>query len=193
MPGYGISVATQADLSAVAALVNSAYRGESSRAGWTTEADYIDGQRTSGDDLAAELAAADQPVLLVLRQGAARDVLACVLIETVALSGAAAGYIGMLTVRPDLQAVGLGRRMLDAAEDEVRRRGFDIAWMTVVSIRGGLISWYKRRGYILTGERRPFPYGDERFGLPRAEGLEFVVLAKTLFSSPACGGGGGAR
>ena len=52
--------------------------------------------------------------------------------------------------------------------------------MTVIANRGELIAWYERRGYVLTGERRPFPLDDPRFGLPKTRDLAFVVLEKPL-------------
>ena len=169
------------DLEAIVALVNSAYRGDGAKVGWAHESDYIDGQRTSVADLAADLAADPAPTLLVARRSGGGEILACVMIERItAPDGGLTGYIGMLTVRPDLQAAGLGRVVLEAAEEYARLAGADRARMTVISIRDTLIAWYLRRGYRLTGERRPFPYGDERFGAPRVAGLEFVVLEKAL-------------
>jgi ribosomal protein S18 acetylase RimI-like enzyme len=174
------------DLAAVADLVNSAYRGQSAKVGWAHESDYIDGQRTSVADLEADLAADPAPDLLVLRRDAGGEILACVLIErTTASDGAPAGYIGMLTVNPNLQAEGVGRVLLAAAEAHARAGGATRARMTVVSIRDTLIAWYERRGYRLTGERLPFPYDDERFGKPRVAGLEFVVLEKPLTENAA--------
>jgi GNAT superfamily N-acetyltransferase len=169
------------DLEAVVALVNAAYRGDGAKAGWTHESDYIDGQRTSLADLVAELASEPTPTLLVARRQVGCEILACVMIERVTgADGALVGYIGMLTVKPDLQASGLGRVLLSAAEDFCAGFGAARAQITVVSIRDTLIAWYERRGYRLTGETRPFPYGDERFGRPRVEGLAFVVLEKPL-------------
>lgn len=166
------------ELAEVAELVNSAYRGASAKVGWAHESDYIDGQRTSLADLKADLAIAD---MLVLRESAGGPILACVVVEPITEAGGGkVGYIGMLTVKPDLQAGGVGRVLLAAAEDHARGFGADRARMTVVSIRDTLIDWYLRRGYHLTGERRPFPYDDERFGIPRVQGLEFVVLEKQL-------------
>jgi len=176
-----IALAADADLPAVVDLVNCAYRGETSRAGWTTEADYIDGQRTSLADLKAELAASPSARILLLRQGDDPVLQACVLVELIQRpDGGRSGYIGLLTVAPGLQAAGVGRLMLSAAEDEVRRLGADRARITVVSIRDSLIAWYERRGYVRTGETSPFPYGDERFGLPRRPDLAFIYLEKPL-------------
>ena len=181
MTDWLITPCAPSDLEAVVALVNSAYRGQSARAGWTHEADYIDGQRTSAADLARDLAAEPAPLLLALRREAGGEILACAMVERIdEPDGRVVGYIGMLTVRPDLQADGLGRDMLAAAERRARLDGADRARMTVVSIRDSLIAWYQRRGYQLTGETRPFPYGDERFGQPRVEDLQFVVLEKAL-------------
>ena len=103
------------------------------------------------------------------------------MIERIAeADGRVVGYIGMLTVKPDLQAGGVGRALLQASEDFARGFGAALTRMTVVSIRDTLIAWYERRGYRLTGERRPFPYDDERFGVPKVQGLEFVILEKGL-------------
>ena len=169
--------ADPSELSAVAALVNSAYRGESSRQGWTTEADYLGGQRTDALTLAKDLAANPQAVVMTLRETAGAPLLGCVWLEP---ADAGAWYLGMLTVRPDLQDRQLGRTMLAAAEDHARGQGAQRVRMTVIQIRDTLIAWYERRGYRLTGETRPFPLDDERFGLPQTRELEFVVLEKAL-------------
>lgn len=167
--------ATTADAADVAVLVNSAYRGDSSRGGWTTEADLLGGQRTDAAAI-VELVASRTNVLLLARRDAG-DLVGCVLLER---KGEGA-YLGMLTVRPDLQAAGLGRRLLAAAEAHARTE-FGARWveMTVIEQRRELIAWYERRGYASTGERRPFPYGDERFGLPQRPDLQFVVLRKAM-------------
>jgi ribosomal protein S18 acetylase RimI-like enzyme len=178
MPNLVVTPAAEADLPAVVALVNSAYRGEGAQAGWTTEAAYIDGQRTSLEDLKAELAGEPRPILLVMRPKAQSDIIACAMVEPHIEQGYA--YLGMITVRPGLQAGGVGRAMLAAAESCARSLGAARAQMTVVHIRDTLIAWYERRGYRLTGERKPFPYDDARFGAPKVAGLEFVVLDKAL-------------
>ncbi|QUD88200.1 GNAT family N-acetyltransferase [Phenylobacterium montanum] len=178
MPDFVIAPATDADLPAVVELVNSAYRGEGAEAGWTTEASYIDGQRTSLALLAEELAATPTPSLLLLRREAGGDILACAMVEPHIDEGYA--YLGMITVKPGLQAGGVGRAMLEAAEAHAAALGARRTEMTVVHLRDTLIAWYERRGYRLTGARKPFPYDDARFGTPRVAGLEFVVLDKAL-------------
>lgn len=167
--------AADSDLDAVAALVNSAYRGDTSRAGWTTEADYLDGQRTDPATLRRDLAETPGAAVLVLRDETEGPILGTVWLEP-AEDGA--WYLGMLTVKPDLQDRQLGRTLLEAAEAFAVERGATRIEMTVVQIRDTLIAWYERRGYARTGEVRPFPYGDQRFGLPRRDDLAFIVMDK---------------
>jgi ribosomal protein S18 acetylase RimI-like enzyme len=171
-----LAPATDADLEAVAALVNSAYRGEISRLGWTTEADFLDGQRTDVESLRKELASVPGSALLVLRKADDQPPVACVWMEP---AEDHAWYLGMLTVRPDLQNRQIGREILDAAESYARSQGAVRMRMQVVHIRDTLIAWYERRGYRLTGETSPFPR-DTRFGVPRRNDLAFVVLEKLL-------------
>jgi ribosomal protein S18 acetylase RimI-like enzyme len=158
----------------VAALVNSAYRGDSSRQGWTTEADLLGGQRTDPETLARDLARPGARILLLRGAG---ELMGCVWLEP---ADRDAWYVGMVTVRPDLQDRGLGRLLLDAAESEAAGEGARATRMTVISIRKELIAWYERRGYRLTGETRPFPYGDPLFGEPARDDLAFAVLEKAL-------------
>ncbi len=170
-----ISVARAADANAVVALVNSAYRGDSSRAGWTTEADLLGGQRTDRDSILA-LITSPNNALLTLRQGS--ELWGCVHLEK--KSGGLC-YLGLLTVRPDLQGGGHGRRLLEAAEHHAREElGCGDVEMTVIEARTELMAWYERRGYRATGESRPFPYGDARFGLPQREDLRFAVLRRRI-------------
>ena len=175
---FPVRAAVADDAPALAALVNSAYRGDSSRAGWTTEADLLGGQRVDAERLADDIAT---PGHVVLLHEVAGQPVACVHLERTTPDGC---YLGMLTTQPTLQARGLGRRMLQAAETWAATTwGTRSVHMTVIAVREELIAYYERRGYVRTGERRPFPYDDPRFGLPRVEGLEFVVLRKTLAPS----------
>jgi ribosomal protein S18 acetylase RimI-like enzyme len=169
--------ATDADLPAVSDLVNSAYRGDSARRGWTHEADYLAGQRTDAATLRSDLAAQPEAMLLMLRDAPDAELFGCVWLEP---HGADVWYLGMLTIRPDLQARQLGRTLLEAAEAAAADRGARRLRMTVINIRDRLIAWYCRRGYVLTAETEPFPYGDQRFGEPTRDDLHFVVLEKRL-------------
>lgn len=164
------------DVAALHALIQSAYRGDTARRGWTHEADLLDGQRIDPAGLADILADPDQHLLV------AEDAKG-VLLGCVEIAGQAAGlaYLGLLSVAPLEQAKGLGRQLIAAAEAFARDHlGATRMEMTVIRQRTELIAYYERRGYRLTGEERPFPYGDDRFGLPRTDVLGFVVLARTL-------------
>ena len=170
----GLSPAADQDIEAIAALVNSAYRG---RGGWTSEADLVGGQRTSPTDLRRDLAATPDALLLTLRENADTPILGVVWLEP---STDGAWYLGMLTVRPDYQDRKIGRDLLAEAESHAADLGATRLRMTVVSVRASLVAWYERRGYRRTGETQPFPYGDHRFGEPKRDDLEFVVLEKRL-------------
>ncbi len=169
--------ATAADIPAVVTLMNAAYRSRSATA-WTTEADYIDGTRTTESLLAEELRTSPGASLLLWRDPA-DGLLGCVWLQP---ETAGTWYLGSLTIDPRRQNTGLGRRLLAAAEAWVRDRGGRSIRMTVVNVRDTLIAWYERRGYALTGETELFPYDDDRFGIPRRPDLHFVVLAKRLTS-----------
>jgi len=172
------AIATDADLDAIADLVNSAYRGDSSRAGWTTEADYLGGQRTDAERLREQLTATPGAVMLTLRDDDA-TLLGSVWLEP---RGADVWYLGMFTIRPDIQAQGLGRTLLDEAERFARARGAGRMRISVIQLRESLIAWYERRGFRATGESVPFPYGDERNGIPLRDDLQLLVFEKFLGS-----------
>lgn len=174
---FVIEEATLNDVPALAELVNSAYRGESSKAGWTTEADLLGGQRTDRDSLEKEILTPDQKVLLLKPAAQSREISACVLLKKL---GDSTAYLGMLTVNPQQQASGIGRELLFRAEQFARDWNCQKIKMTVIAQRSELIAWYERRGYHRTGAQERFPYGDERFGIPRREDLYFVVLEKKL-------------
>jgi N-acetylglutamate synthase-like GNAT family acetyltransferase len=154
------------DVAPLLELVHAAYRG---KGGWTTEADLIDGGRTDADELTELL-----PDLLVAEDET--GLLGCCALT--ARDGV--GYFGTFAVRPTLQGGGVGSRLLAAAEERARAAGLPAVEMTVLSVRTELIAYYERRGYVRTGESRPFPYGVTRNGLPRTDDLEFAVLLKSL-------------
>ena len=166
--------ATTADVPLLVELVTSAYRGESSRSGWTTEADLLEGNRIVPEVLLADIARPRSRILLAERDG---TLLGCAHVA----EEDGAGYFGMFAVRPGLQGGGMGRAILAEAE---RVAGKDWALplmrMTVIDLRVELIEWYERRGYRRTGQTRPFPATDPRFGLPLRDDLRFAVLEKEL-------------
>jgi ribosomal protein S18 acetylase RimI-like enzyme len=172
--------ASLADAEAVTELIESAYRGDVSRQGWTTEADLLDGQRTDVDAVRSALSRDDVRVLIATRhdEDGSEVLLGCCQIEH---RPPQRTYFGSFAVRPDRQNLGMGKTLLAAAE-----RTASALWqasvmeMTVIAQRAELIAWYQRRGYELTGKTQPFPYGNERAGLPRRDDLHFVVLEKSL-------------
>jgi GNAT superfamily N-acetyltransferase len=168
------STATTDDADDIVALVESAYRGDAAHEGWTTEAELIRGQRTDADAVRAALRQPEVVILLGRLQG---QVVACA-----QLTGRAhAVEFGMFAVRPRSQGSGLGTATLAEAELTARRRWTHrTVEMLVIRQRPELIEWYRRRGYEPTGETRPFPYGNGRYGLPTRGDLEFVVLAKAF-------------
>lgn len=166
--------ATEADVPALVALVTSAYRGDASRVGWTTEADLLDGNRIDANVLAADIARLRSHVLLAERDAVA---VGC---AHVADEGGA-GYFGMFAVAPGLQSAGLGGALLSEAERIARDEwSLPVMRMTVIDLRQELIAWYQRRGYRRTGVYKPFPYGDARYGIPKRDDLRFEVLEKAL-------------
>jgi ribosomal protein S18 acetylase RimI-like enzyme len=167
--------ATTADVAPIVRLVESAYRGDASRAGWTTEADLLDGQRTDDSAVAEMVGKPDGTVLLAEDGG---QLVGCCHVER-RPDGRA--YFGMFSVQPVRQGARVGRQLLAEAERIAAAEWTATTMeMTVLAQRSELIEWYERRGYQQTGETRPFPYGNERFGLPRRPDLVFAVLAKPL-------------
>jgi len=168
-------VAKDRDLPAVAALVNGAYRGDDAQKGWTTEAAFMGGERTSPAGLSADLAAKPGSVILTLRDNEYDAPFACVWLEPQADD---VWLLGMLAVDPERQDGGVGRALVETAEAYVRARSGRIIKMTVIDIRDTLIAWYERRGYQRAGFE-PFPYNDRRIGDTSGE-LQFVVMEKAL-------------
>ena len=169
---FNIAPATEKDVPALVKLVNSAYRGEGSKQGWTTEADLLDGLRAD-DTLLSEMI--NQPGAVILKcESGESGIIGCVNLQQ--QSGKL--YLGMLTVSPAMQAHGIGKQMLAAAEEYAHQHHCKGIVMTVISVRGELIAWYERHGYVKTGETKPFP-AEERFGIPKQH-LEFIVLEKII-------------
>jgi len=169
--------ASEIDYPAIIDLINLAFRGAGEAASWNIESGIIAGQRMNDSLLREELSKNPDANLLLHR-----DPSTGAIIGTVWLDPKADGvwYLGLLTVRPALQKQQRGSRLLLAAEDFVRDRGARSIRMTVVNLRQALIAWYQRRGYALTGETIPYPYGDNRFGRPLRDDLHFLVLEKQL-------------
>ena len=169
---FHFTAAVEGDAPALVALVNSAYRGDTSRLGWTTEADLLDGIRT---DEASMVQMITSPQSVILKCLDSEDRLCgCVFLQLQEKKL----YLGMLTVAPHLQNKGIGKELLAASESYAKEKGAGSVIMTVITVRDSLIAWYERHGYYLTCEKRPFP-DDPRFGIPK-QPLEFVVMEKKL-------------
>jgi ribosomal protein S18 acetylase RimI-like enzyme len=169
---YHIRNARPEDAVKLAALVNSAYRGDYAKQGWTNEADLIDGTRTDADALRDILSRKDTTILIYEQDS---SIIGCVelVVEKPKL------YLQMLTVEPKLQGKGVGKILLNAGEQFARDNGCSEIKMSVVTVRSELIEWYERNGYMDSGERKPFAFSDPRFGHPK-QPLEFMIMEKSL-------------
>jgi GNAT superfamily N-acetyltransferase len=166
------------DVPGIVSLMNRAYRGIGGSAGWNSEDAYIAGDRTTESRLRADLLEKpDGHFLKWVDPVSRRQLTGCVWLERWDRS---TWYLGSLATDPDRRTSGAGTALLAAAEQWVQARGGARIRMTVVNVRDTLIAWYVRRGYHLTGETEPFPYGDDRFGTPLRNDLAFVVLEKAL-------------
>lgn len=167
-----ISQASLADISALCLLVNSAYRGDTSRKGWTTEADLLGGIRVDETTLQHYLEDANSVILKAENENS--ELLGCVYLRREQQQL----YLGMLTVSPGLQGRGTGKLLMKSAEDKAKEMGCKKIVMTVISTRTELIDWYERHGYNKTGRTQPFPT-DEKFGIPKTA-IEFLVMEKII-------------
>ena len=167
-----ITTANLQDVSFLNLLINSAYRGESSKKGWTTEANILEGLRTTEEELTETVR---NPKKTILKYTENQQIIGCVLL----VEKEQQLYLGMLTVSPELQNSGVGKKLLQQAEVYAKNVGLPKIVMTVISVRDELIAWYKRNGYEDTGEREPFPASDVHIPIA-AEPLEFIVMEKRI-------------
>lgn len=167
--------ATTEHIDDLVALVNSAYRGESSKKGWTTEADLLDGQRTDPESMRKQIED-ENSFILIAQETETEKIDGCVHLK----KENDKCYLGMLTVTPELQGKGLGKFLIEEAEAFADMLDCTEMYMTVITKRTELVQWYERRGYLKTDEIRRFPYGDARFGIPKTDDLEFVILKKNI-------------
>jgi ribosomal protein S18 acetylase RimI-like enzyme len=167
-----IQQATLPDVPALNELINSAYRGDSAKRGWTNEAHLLDGTRCDEEMLNGFL---QEPGTIFLKYLEGDKILGCVKLD----KHYDKLYLGMLTVSPELQGGGIGKKLLKASEEEALRQQCNTVYMTVISVRPELIAWYERHGYVHTGEVKPFIADDPRFGTPKVP-FEMLVLEKKL-------------
>ena len=165
--------ATIADVKEINVLVNSAYRGESSKIGWTTEADLLDGIRVDEERLVDFIQKKDS--MLFKYMDDENKIIGCVHLEKHGYKL----YLGMLTVSPELQGRGIGKEMMKEAEVQAKAVNCSAVYMSVITDRRVLLEWYIKHGYKNTGVKKPFPSHDKRFGLPKKP-LEFILLEKSI-------------
>ncbi len=167
-----ITPSVQTDIPELAHLVNSAYRGEGSKKGWTTEADLLHGTRTDETNLFELMSDTNAVILKCLNENG--EIIACVYLQ----KQQSRLYLGMLSVYPEIQGGGIGKAILAEADAHAIKSNCSCVFMTVISVRHELIAWYERHGYKKTGEKMPFPVG-EKFGIQK-QPLELIVLEKIL-------------
>jgi GNAT superfamily N-acetyltransferase len=167
--------ATIHDTDSLAFLVNSAYRGDSSKAGWTTEADLLDGQRTDKEALSEIINLPHNQIEMALDDN--QQVIGCVHLKEEGNGGL---YFGMLTVSPILQAKGLGKEIIKHVESVAREKNCNRIRISVIPQRKELIAFYERRGFVSTGQDEEFPSHDLRFGLPKVSDLKLQEYIKKL-------------
>ena len=163
------------DIPALVHLINSAYRGESSRAGWTTEADLLSGRRIDETGVLCLLDDPDSHFLLVQSEES--------IVATIhAQCESDTVHFGLFAVEPSLQGCGIGKRLLTYAESEASTKwGIDIAIMEVITLRSELIDYYQRRGYCNTGEIIDFPQSE--LWDAQVKEITMAVLSKRLHSN----------
>jgi len=164
--------ATLADVPVLNRLINAAYRGDSSRKGWTTEADLLNGTRVDENTVKGIINKSKSLFLKYLEDG---KILGCVRLE----NRGKKMYLGMFAVNPESQASGIGKKLLIASEGEARKQNCQIIEMTVISVRSELIDWYKRNGYVVVGEKKPMVFDNPSGGIPK-KNLYFITLEKIL-------------
>ena len=162
------------DIPKLMSLVNKAYRGEEAKKGWTHEADLIDGSLRT-DEISLKKMIED-PNAVILKYQDKDRILGCVYLEKKAHKL----YLGLLSVLPDIQGGGIGKKLLTAAEEHAGKNDCILIEMTVISVRKKLIDWYERHGYRKTKKTEPF-HNNKKFGVPR-EPIEFVVMEKEISS-----------
>lgn len=168
-----IDFATVADIAPIKDLLNNAYRGEESKQGWTTEAELIAGDTRTDEAMIAQVMQQSGSVFLIYKNGQ-QKIIGCVNLQ----QHDDKLYLGMFSVSPQLQGGGIGKKLLQAAEEYGRHLQVNAIYMSVVSLRTELINWYMRHGYADTGERKPFV--EDAITGKHLQPLEFMIMEKLL-------------
>ena len=156
------------DIPELVLLINKAYKGESSKRAWTSERNLFDGLRTNENALSELLGDENAIILKYVNDNGA--IVGCVYLQ----KQESQIYLGLLCVSPDIQAAGIGKQLLIAAEEYAQKKNCNKIVLTVISIRHELVEWYKRNGYHQLGIK-PFP--QDKINIPNQE-LELFILEK---------------
>lgn len=171
---FNFRLADESDTDDIVALVELAYRGEKSKQGWTTEADFINGQRTDREEVSELMQKKNAEFILCFENN---NLLGSVQLRKTGRTA----YLGMFAVDPGRQSAGIGRLLMRQVEDFAQRQWqCHTMQMMVITIRDDLIQWYRRQGYQPTGKLEPFPYHEPRFGLPTRDDLMLEIYEKKL-------------
>jgi GNAT superfamily N-acetyltransferase len=169
-----ISKAKPQDVQALNTLINSAYRGEESKKGWSTEEKILGGIRIDEETI---LGYFNQENVQILKYTEADDIiLGTVYLE---IKGQEL-YLGMFAVSPILQGKGIGKLLLAEAEHIAQQNGCDRIAITVIDCRIELIEWYERCGFAATGNSIAFEEIKDRFGEPKQDNIRLISMVKIL-------------
>lgn len=168
-----ISIAGKTDIPALVNLLNRAYRGDDSKQGWTTEAHLIAGDVRTDESSVKNVIEEAGSVMLKYTDDEG-TIIGCVNLQ----QHGQKIYLGMFAVSPQLQGGGVGKKMLQAAEEYARQKKCSAIYMTVISVRAELIDWYKRHGYADTGNKKSFE--EDGVSGKHLQQLEFIVLEKPV-------------
>ena len=169
-----LSVANNSDISALNKLINSAYRGDESKKGWTTEAEILDGIRIDEETLTDYFKKTNVTILKCCDESG--EIYGTVYLEL----NAPKLYLGMFAVSPVSQGKGIGKMLLKEAEAFALKHQCDRIAITVISTRSELIEWYRRHGYVETGNSIAFEEIEKPFGDPKTNNIRLIAMEKML-------------
>ena len=172
MSSVGISTFRKADLNDVKilfTLLNSAYRGDSAREGWTYESDLVGGLRTTPEALREIIGKKNESFLLALSEN---KILGCAHI----IDEGEELYFGMIAVKPNLQNQKIGSKILEEIDRIAIEDKKSAVRLVVIHPRKELIAYYERKGFRLTGQSEPFPTEYPA----KIPGLHLLEMKKTL-------------
>lgn len=164
--------ATEDDVEALVALVNSVYRGEHSKQGWTTEANILEGKRVDTAWVRDVIESSHSTLIVARRHGA---VIGCLQIDI----EAPVAHLGLFAVDVVSQTLGIGKRLLQEAEVYAKSNNISTLQLEIIDKRADIILYYERRGFQATGESLDFPVRDDLWR-SKVGPLQLLVYRKQL-------------